>query len=176
MPSALKSLPPGPSAFKQCYSLDENNDTSLIITFLQQGITLFNLVLGLPQWLSGKESACNAADAGSILGEGRSPGERNGDPLQVFLPGETHGQRSLEGYSQWGLKRVGHELASNSNKNLALRRPILRAKAAKFVITGQVNDDKETVEDEVSLSVASSIHLLSIISYVFFSLLSYIQN
>ena len=50
-----------------------------------------------------------------------------------------------------GLKRVGHELASNSNKNLALRRPILRAKAAKFVITEQVNDDKETIEDVVSL-------------------------
>ena len=67
------------------------------------------------------------------------------------MPGETHGQRSLAGYSPWGLKRVGHELASNSNKNLALRKPILRAKAAKFVITEQVNDDKETIEDVVSL-------------------------
>ena len=89
------------------------------------------------------------------------------------MPGETHGQRSLEGYSQWGLRRVGHELASNSNKNLALRRPILRAKAAKFVITGQVNDDKETVEDDVSLSVATSIHLLSIISCVCFFFFPY---
>jgi len=29
---------------------------------------------------------------------GRSPGEGNGNPLQ-FLPGESHGQRSLAGYS-----------------------------------------------------------------------------
>ena len=30
----------------------------------------------------GKESACNAGDLGSIPGLGRSPGERNGNPLQ----------------------------------------------------------------------------------------------
>ena len=36
----------------------------------------------LPQWLSGKESACSAGDAGSIPGSGRCPGEGNGSPLQ----------------------------------------------------------------------------------------------
>ena len=41
-----------------------------------------------------KASACNAGDLGSILGSGRSPGEGNGNPLQVFLPGESHGRRS----------------------------------------------------------------------------------
>ena len=30
----------------------------------------------------GKESACNAGDLSSVLGLGRSPGERNGYPLQ----------------------------------------------------------------------------------------------
>ena len=35
-----------------------------------------------PQWLSGKESACNAGDTGSIPGSGRSPEEGNGYPLQ----------------------------------------------------------------------------------------------
>ena len=34
-------------------------------------------VLGLPRWLSGRESTCNAGDPGSI-----SPGEGNGNPLQ----------------------------------------------------------------------------------------------
>ena len=41
--------------------------------------------LRLPQWLSGKESACSAGDAGdtgSIPGLGRSPGKENGSPLQ----------------------------------------------------------------------------------------------
>ena len=27
----------------------------------------------------------------------------------VFLPGKSHGQRSLMGYSPWGCKRVGHD-------------------------------------------------------------------
>ena len=37
---------------------------------------------GLPWWLSGKESARNAGDLGSVPGLGRSPGEGNGNPLQ----------------------------------------------------------------------------------------------
>ena len=42
-------------------------------------------LLGLPRWLSSKEPACNAGDAGdmgSIPGLGRDPGEGNGYPLQ----------------------------------------------------------------------------------------------
>ena len=63
--------------------------------------------MGLPGGSLGKESACNARDAGdtgSIPGLGRSPGEGNGNPLPVFLPGESHGQRSLVGYSPRGHK------------------------------------------------------------------------
>ena len=30
----------------------------------------------------GKQSACNVGDTGSVTGWGRSPGERNGNPLQ----------------------------------------------------------------------------------------------
>ena len=37
---------------------------------------------GLPRWLSGKESACNAGDMGLIPGSGRSPGEGSDNPLQ----------------------------------------------------------------------------------------------
>ena len=43
------------------------------------------LRMGLPQWLNGKESTCNAGatgDVGSVPGSGRSPGEGNGNPLQ----------------------------------------------------------------------------------------------
>ena len=39
------------------------------------------LSIELPMWLSGKESVCSAGDLGSIPGEGRSPGEGNGNPL-----------------------------------------------------------------------------------------------
>ena len=52
-----------------------------------------------------QETACNAGDLGLIPGLGRSPGEGIGSP-PVFLPGKSHGQRSLEGYSPWVCKRV----------------------------------------------------------------------
>ena len=101
------------------------------------------LFSGLPWWLSGKESTCNAGDPASIPESGRSPGGGHGNPLQysclenpmdggaswaavhgvtkswtqlsdftftsfmhwrrkwqptlVFLPGESHEQRSLAG-------------------------------------------------------------------------------
>ena len=32
------------------------------------------------------------------------PWRRAGHPTPVFLPGESHGQRSLAGYSPWGHK------------------------------------------------------------------------
>jgi len=51
-----------------------------------------------------KESACNGGDLGLIPGSGRSPGEENWQPTPVFLPGESHGQRSLAGCSPWGRK------------------------------------------------------------------------
>ena len=58
---------------------------------------------GFPGGSAGKESACNAGDLGLISGLGRSPGERNGNPLQYFLPGDFHGQGSLVGYG-WSHK------------------------------------------------------------------------
>ena len=42
-------------------------------------------------------------DPGSIPGLGRSFGEGDGNP-KVFLPGESHGQRTLAGYRPWGCK------------------------------------------------------------------------
>ena len=38
--------------------------------------------MGLPWWLRGKESTCNAGDPGSIPGSGRSSGEGTGYPRQ----------------------------------------------------------------------------------------------
>ena len=62
------------------------------------------LSVGFPHSSAGKESACNADDLGSIPGSGRSPGEGNGKPTPAFLPGKSHGQRSLAGSSPWGRK------------------------------------------------------------------------
>ena len=48
-------------------------------------------------------NAGDAGDAGSSPGLGRSPGE---GPTPVFLPGESHGQRSLVDYSPWGCEEL----------------------------------------------------------------------
>ena len=44
---------------------------------------------GLPWWLCSKEPACNAGDAGSIPGSGRSLGEGIGNPLQYSCLGNA---------------------------------------------------------------------------------------
>ena len=63
--------------------------------------------MGFPSGASGKESACNAGnarDTGLIPGLGRSPSRKAWQPTPVFLPGESHGQRRLAGYSPCGHK------------------------------------------------------------------------
>ena len=51
-----------------------------------------------------KPSASTVRDLGSIPGSGRSPGERNGNPLQYSCLENRHGQRSPIGYSPGGCK------------------------------------------------------------------------
>ena len=70
-------------------------------------------LLGFPGGSASKESACNAGDAGLIPESGRSPEERNGNPLQYFLPGE------FDGLGAWqttvpGLQRVRHNWETNT--------------------------------------------------------------
>ena len=60
-----------------------------------------------PGGSDGKESASNAGDPGSIPMSQGSPKRRKWQPIPVFLPGEFHGQRSLEDYNPWGSQRVG---------------------------------------------------------------------
>ena len=50
------------------------------------------------------DSAKETRDVDLIPGLGRFPGGGNGNQLPVFLPGKSHGQRSLAGSSSWGHK------------------------------------------------------------------------
>ena len=54
---------------------------------------------GLPRWLSGKESTCNAGYMDSIPELGRFPWMRKWQPTSVLLAGESHEQGILDGYS-----------------------------------------------------------------------------
>ena len=63
-----------------------------------------SLRLGLPDGSEVKASAWNAGDPGSIPGSEKTHWRRTWQPTPVFLPGESHGQRSLAGCSPWGHK------------------------------------------------------------------------
>ena len=51
-----------------------------------------------------KNPPANAGDMGLIPELGRSPRGGNGNPFQCSLPGESHGQRRLQGHSPWSHK------------------------------------------------------------------------
>ena len=52
-----------------------------------------------------KASAYNVGDPGVIPGIGKIPWRRKWQPTPVFLPGKSHGQRSLEVYTVHGVAK-----------------------------------------------------------------------
>ena len=51
-----------------------------------------------------KEYTYNVGDLGSIHGSGKIPWRKKWQPILIFLPGKSHGQWSLVGYSLWSCK------------------------------------------------------------------------
>ena len=62
------------------------------------------LFIGLPWWLSGKESACQHRIHRFNPWVRKILWRREWQPTPVFLPGDFHGQRNLAGYSLWVAK------------------------------------------------------------------------
>ena len=56
--------------------------------------------------LSGKESACQCRWCRFDSWMGKIPWGKKWQPIPVFLPGKSHGQRSLVGYSPWDCKQL----------------------------------------------------------------------
>ena len=77
---------------------------------LKKGMATHSSILGLPRWvLVVRNPPANAGDirgAGSIAGFGRFPWWRARQPTPVFLLGDSHGQRSLAGYSLQDCKEL----------------------------------------------------------------------
>ena len=61
-------------------------------------------LLSLPGGSDVKESACSVGDPGLIPRSGRYPGDEHGNTLQYYCLSESHGQKSLVGYSPWSPK------------------------------------------------------------------------
>ena len=64
------------------------------------------------------------------------PWRRKWQPTPGFLPGKSHGQRSLAGYSPWGLKESGTTEATEQNSRTRIKSsflvPAVMARAQKL--------------------------------------------
>ena len=74
-------------SFCSSLSQTESRVESLIFVYLHFDVILSSvflkvMILDFPGGADGKASAYDVGDLGSIPGSGRSPGERNGNPLQ----------------------------------------------------------------------------------------------
>ena len=75
----------------------------------------------LPWWLNGKELIYQCRRCRFNPWVGKIPWRIKWPPTPVFLPGKSHGQRSLVGYSPWGRKesdRTEHKTLSLSHHKL----------------------------------------------------------
>ena len=79
-------------------------------------------------------NAGHTRDTGLIPRLGGSPWSRKWQPTPVFLPGESHGQRSLGSYSPWG-RRESDTTERLSSHDAALRRSHLALRFALLSFT-----------------------------------------
>ena len=70
----------------------------------------------------GKEPGCWCRRRGFDPWVKKIPWRREWLSTPVFFPGESHGQRSLVGYSPWDRKRVGHDLATQQQLYMGKKR------------------------------------------------------
>ena len=88
------------------YPLQTKQGSYFILYFIKQYLApCRGATLGFPGASDSKEFACNAGDTGSIPGLGRSPGGRNGNPLQY-----SHLENSMD-RGDW--QATVHGLAKN---------------------------------------------------------------
>ena len=87
------------------------------------------------------------------------PWRRAWQPITVLLPGETHGQRSLAGYSSWGRKEWDiTELTQNPHTNLlALSTDSLKAASIpnrdKILICKQIPFDFRVRQEKYKMNL-----------------------
>ena len=107
-----------------CFLQEVNQDIiipkseSLVLKFV---LTPTTMDLGLPCWLSGKELTCQCRRHKFDPWSGKIPLRRKWQLTPVFLPGKSHGQRSLVDYIAHGVTKVTTEwLTSNNSMDLGM--------------------------------------------------------
>ena len=82
-----------------------------------------------------KDAPANQGDAGLIPGVRKIPWRRKRLPTPIVLPGKSHGQKRLEGYSPWGHKESDTTKQLNNNETPELGLPLLQTALAKISVT-----------------------------------------
>ena len=84
--------------FRDIIALNTHNNCGVGGGFILQ---MSKVRSGLPWWLSSKEFACQCRRPGFDSWVRKICWRRQWQPTPVFLPGNSHGQRSLVGYTPW---------------------------------------------------------------------------
>ena len=87
----------------------------------------------LPKWFSGKESACNAGDAGSIPGLGRSPGGGDGNPFQYSCLGNTTDRGA------WQVAKSHTRLSTHAHTHMHTSASKCHTQSVSFSTTGPLS-------------------------------------
>ena len=78
------------------------------------------ILIWLPRWLSGKKPTCQCRRLGFHPWVGKIPWRRKWQCTPVFLPGKSHGWRSLAGYGQWSCKRVRYNVPTKQQQHIEI--------------------------------------------------------
>ena len=81
-----------------------NKDSKLLSGHIKWQFTSLNGSKGRPRWLSGKESACQCRRPGFNPWVRKTPWRRKWQSTPALLPGKSHRQTSLAGYTPRGRK------------------------------------------------------------------------
>ena len=100
------------------------------LVFFATGVQIYVLSAASKEGFLGgsmvKSTLTNSGDMGPIdPWAGKIPWRKKWQPTPVVLPGESHGQRTLVGYSSWGLKRVRQDLATTEQQQNCLKKLLL---------------------------------------------------
>ena len=68
-------------------------------------------------WLSSQQSTCQCRRLKFDPWTRKILWKKRWQRTPIFLPGKSHGQRSLAGYSPWCCKRIGHDLATKQQQH-----------------------------------------------------------
>ena len=71
---------------------------------------------GIPKWLSGKETTCNAGGWGFDPWVGKNSWRREWQLTPVYFSDKSLWQRNVVGYRPWDCKRVGHRLVTKQQQ------------------------------------------------------------